>query len=197
MANNKRIFDLFDQLTAEAKNMDTTGLYRLLSKKVFEYSVPRPGTVASEILRAEGSPGLVAVACHDTQCPAFGAFIRAPVGCILKITQVQRFGDTRIQLIRSTTVEMVEEGYFPLPYPRSLLEVSDLPSSEPVFVGPVRVTSAGLSKSLAFFPGCGIRRARWAGKSESCRFCSSLEADVQFLGVLTLLDVEGSSLRAF
>jgi hypothetical protein len=29
------------------------------------------------------------------------------------------------------------------------------------------------------------------------RFCSSLEADVQFLGVLTLLDGEGSSLRVF
>lgn len=45
----------------------------------------------SGTLQPEGSSGLVAVACQDTQSPALGALIRARVESILNITQVQRY----------------------------------------------------------------------------------------------------------
>jgi hypothetical protein len=64
MTNNKRIFELCEQLTAEAKNSGTTGFYRLMSKQDFEYTVRRAGTEASGILQPDGFSGLMAVACH-------------------------------------------------------------------------------------------------------------------------------------
>ena len=88
---------------------------------------PKPGVIAIGSLQPEGSPHLVSVVGYRSDIAPFAALLNSPPGSILRVTEFQRFGDIRIQLMQSNTLTIeLGEHYFPEPFPRSLVEVNQI-----------------------------------------------------------------------
>ena len=199
MAKNKRIHELCAQLSAQSEQGEVSGVFRVFSIKVIEYKDPKPGVIAIGSLQPEGSPHLVSVVGYRSDTEPFVALLNSPPGSIVRITRYQRFGDIRIQLMQSSLVSIENgEHYFPDPFAQSLAEIAHSGIRAPCFTQGVRISSSRLAASKqGFFPVCSVCRAKWSADMDICSLCANENPEVQFLVVLTLVDDDGGSIRAF
>jgi hypothetical protein len=165
--------------------------------RVIEYTQPRAGCVLTGVMQEEGSKRLLSVVCYSTECEAFGALLKIAPGTSVKISKFQNLGPTKIQLIKSTLLELSSNVRYPAPQTVSLLELSQSSTREASLTSPVRVTRAKVSKNLKFYPACAACRIPLIKDSELCKICPSVDAEIQFLVIASFIDDEGSTIRAF
>lgn len=135
-AVSKRVTDL---TKVNMSNANTSGVFKLRSKKLILFSEPKPGQLVLAHVQDESSGAVIRSTSYNNSLSNVGNFLALNVPSFIRITEYQSLSQDRIELIRSTKVEVVAEGSFTAPLSRSLEAFLEQPGNGTQIVGPIIV----------------------------------------------------------
>lgn len=125
-AVSKRVTDI---TKVNMSNANTSGVFKLLSEKLILFSEPKPGQLVLAHVQEESYGAVIRITAYHTSFPNLGNFLALNVPSFIRITDYQLLSQDRIQLIRSTKVEVVAEASFTDPSSKSLEAFLEQPSN--------------------------------------------------------------------